>query len=160
MASRPVIYTGTFDPPTLGHMDLIRRAADLFDSLIVAVASNPDKRSLFAAGERVAMLAELTADLSNVEVAGYDGLTVDFVAARGGRAILRGLRSAFDYEHELRQVVTNRIVGGIETLFLSATESHVHTSSTLIKQIADGGGDVTGLVPPLVAEKLRAKLGK
>ena len=159
MASRPVVYTGTFDPPTLGHLDMIRRAVELFDALIVAVASNPEKRHLFSAPERVEMLEALTADLPNVEVAGYDGLTVDFVNARNGRAILRGLRSAHDFEYELMQVVTNRIAGGVETLFLTATEPHAHTSSTLIKQIAAGGGDVTGLVPPRVAEKLRTKLG-
>jgi pantetheine-phosphate adenylyltransferase len=160
MASGPVIYPGTFDPPTLGHLDVIGRAAKLFDALIVAVTSNPQKQALFTLEQRVAMLAELTADLPNVSVVRYTGLTVDFVRDKGGIAILRGLRSAQDFEYELRQVVTNRIVAGVETIFLPATERYAHTSSTLIKQIAAGGGDVSGLVPPTVAAKLAERFGK
>ena len=159
MATRPVVYTGTFDPPTLGHMDLIRRAAKLFDSLIVAVASNPEKQDLFSVEQRVEMLAELTHDMPNVRVERYDGLTVDFVRAAGARAIVRGLRTARDFDYELSQVVTNRIVGGVETIFLVATERYAHTSSSLIKQIAGGGGDVRGLVPDPVAEKLAERYG-
>jgi len=158
MADAPVVYTGMFDPPTLGHLDVIGRAAKLFGRVIVAVASNPEKQSLFSADERVAMLAELTKKLANVTVEAYDGLTVDFVRARGGRAILRGLRTAADFEYELLQVVTNRLAGGVETIFLPAVEQHAHTSSTLIKQIAAGGGDVGALVPATVAERLRERL--
>jgi len=155
-----VVFPGTFDPITEGHLDMIRRGSRLFDKLIVAVGTNPQKTELFSKEERVALTRELVKDLPNVEVQSYDGLTIDFVHRVGGTMILKGIRDTVDLRAELQQANTNRIAGGVETLFLLTSDRHALTSSTLIKQIAAMGGDVSQLVPPSVREKLLAKLKK
>ena len=158
--SSTAVFSGVFDPITDGHLDIIRRGARLFDKLIVGVGTNPVKSELFSKTERVEIIRELVSDLPNVEVQSYDGLTMDFVSKVGGTAILKGIRDTIDLRSELQQASTNRIAGGIETLFLLTSGQHALTSSTLIKQIVSMGGDVTQLVPAKVAEKLKSKLAK
>ncbi|MFA5863857.1 MAG: pantetheine-phosphate adenylyltransferase [Phycisphaerae bacterium] len=154
------VFSGVFDPVTAGHLDIIRRGSAIFHRLIVAVGTNPEKMELFNKQERVELIQELTQDLPNVEIDSYEGLTFDFVKAVGGSVILKGIRDTVDLRYELQQANTNRLAGGIETLFMLATDVHALTSSTLIKQVASMGGDVGRLVPELVAKRLRAKLGK
>ena len=158
--SATAVFSGVFDPITDGHLDIIRRGARLFDNLIVGVGTNPVKTELFSMTERVEIIRELVSDLPNVKVQSYDGLTMDFVRKVGGTAILKGIRDTIDLRSELQQASTNRIAGGIETLFLLTSGQHALTSSTLIKQIVSMGGDVTQLVPAEVAKKLKTKLAK
>lgn len=161
---RIAVFPGAFDPITNGHLDIIRRAAVLFDEVIVAVGHNPEKAELFTPGERVEMIAALTADLGNIRVQSYDGLTFDFVRSVGARVILRGIRDSVDLRAELQAANTNRLVGDVETVFLMATDQHAMTSSSLIKQIVSIGGyepeRLARLVPPTVAEKLRERFKK
>jgi pantetheine-phosphate adenylyltransferase len=160
--SRPVtaIYPGSFDPVTNGHLDLIARGAMIFDKLIVAVARNLEKDPLFPLKERIEMLEAVTFDWKNVEVDAFDGLLVEFARARGGRVILRGIRAVSDYEYELQMAMMNRkIEPQIETVFMLPGETYSYLSSRLVKELARLGGPIKGLVPPLVEERLRAKVG-
>ena len=161
-ASRIAIFPGTFDPPTHGHLDIIRRGRRLFERLIVAVGQNPEKEEMFPTAERIEMLQELIAGLSHVTVEAYDGLTMDFAQARGARAILRGIRDGSDLHYELQQATVNLMVGGIETVFLLANDQYILTSSTLIKQIVEMGGSdrrrLLRFVPATVAARLRQRL--
>jgi len=154
------VFSGVFDPVTEGHLDIIRRGATVFNRLIVAVGTNPEKTELFNKNERVEIIKELVKSLTNVEVIGYEGLTFDFVKKMGGSVILKGIRDTVDLRYELQQANTNLLAGGIETLFMLAGERHALTSSTLIKQVAAMGGDVSSLVPNLVARRLKEKLAK
>lgn len=155
------VFPGAFDPVTNGHLDIIRRASRLFDRVILGVGHNPEKRALFSAGERVAMLLAELGDLPNVKVQTYEGLTMEFVRSVGGGVILRGIRDAIDLRAELQAANTNLIVGGVETIFLMTSEQHALTSSTLIKQIVELGGhgakELTRLVPSGVYEMLLKK---
>ena len=157
------VYPGAFDPITHGHIDIIRRAQPLFGRLIVAIGQNPAKEDLFSSDERVEMIAELVADLPDVSVQAYEGLTVTFAQRVGARVILRGIRDYTDLHHELLQAGTNLVVGDIETVFLTASVQHDLTSSSLIKQIVRIGGydpeRLTRLVPAGVAARLRKKFG-
>ena len=153
------IFSGVFDPITNGHLDIIRRGAKLVNKLIIGVGTNPGKRGLFSKSERAELIEQLTKDISNVEVKVYEGLTINFVREIGGTIILKGIRDTVDLRHELQQANTNRLAGGIETLFLLTGDKHALTSSTLIKEIAAMGGDVSSLVPEIVAKKLQEKLG-
>lgn len=154
------IYPGSFDPVTNGHLDLIARGAKIFDKLIVAIARNLEKDPLFPVKERIEMLKAVTADCKNVEVDAFDGLLVDFARERGGRVILRGIRAVSDYEYELQMAMMNRkIEPQIETVFMLPGETYSYLSSRLVKELARLGGPVKGLVPPLVEELLRAKVG-
>ena len=154
------IYPGSFDPVTNGHLDLIARGAMIFDKLIVAVARNLEKDPLFPVKERIEMLEAVTFDWKNVEVDAFDGLLVEFARARGGRVILRGIRAVSDYEYELQMAMMNRkIEPQIETVFMLPGETYSYLSSRLVKELARLGGPVKGLVPPLVEERLRAKVG-
>ncbi len=156
------VFPGAFDPLTHGHLDIIRRGCRLFDRLIVAVGHNPEKMALFSADERVAMLQECCGDLSNVEVASYNGLTADFVRQVGARVILRGIRDNVDLRVELRQANTNLLVGDVETVLLMTSDQHALTSSTLIKQIIEIGGydqqRLSRLIPDNVLKRLEARL--
>ena len=154
------VFSGVFDPVTAGHLDIIRRGSAIFGKLVVAVGTNPEKMELFNKQERVELIQELVSELPNVEVRSYEGLTFDFVKSIGGNIILKGIRDTVDLRYELQQANTNRLAGGIETLFMLATDVHALTSSTLIKQVAAMGGDVSRLVPEPVAKRLREKLGK
>ncbi|MFO0859426.1 MAG: pantetheine-phosphate adenylyltransferase [Phycisphaerales bacterium] len=161
------IYPGSFDPITFGHLDVIRRGRRLFDALIVAVGRNPSKDQLFSATERVEMTRALVDDLvrkepdgADVKVQGFDGLTVDFARRAGAAALLRGVRNLSDLQYEVQQAVTNREVAGLETAFVVAGQTFAYTSSSLIKQIAAMGEDLsclTAMVPAPVIEKLREK---
>lgn len=162
-----VVFPGSFDPATYGHLDVIRRGRRLFDELVVAVGRNPGKDSLFSADERVDMLERLLAemvanepDAAPVKVRAFSGLTVDFARECGASALLRGVRNLSDLQYEVQQAVTNREVAGLETAFVVAGQTFAYTSSSLIKQIAAMGRDLTPLasmVPPLVVEMLRQK---
>lgn len=158
------VFPGSFDPVTHGHLDLIHRAAALFNKLVVGVGINPDKAALFTPKERIEMLEPLLRDIPNVEVQAYEGLTMDFVRKCGGRVILRGIRDIGDLSDELTIANVNLAIGNIETIFMLTTDQHVLTSSTYVKQIYElGGGDVerlNRLVPPSVAARLAQKLGR
>ncbi len=154
------VFSGVFDPITEGHLDIIKRGSGIFNKLVVAVGTNPEKHELFSKDERVKLIRELTRDMSNVEVQGYEGLTIDFVRSIGGTVILKGIRDTVDLRYELQQANTNRLAGGIETLFLLAADRYALTSSTLIKQVAMMGGDVSSMVPPLINKHLLQKLAE
>jgi len=160
--SNTAVFPGTFDPPTNGHLDIIRRGRLLFDELIVAVGQNPEKGPLFPVQERVAMLRELTSRMRNVRVAAYQGLTMDFARECRARAILRGIRDGSDLYFELQQANANLMVGAVETVFLLANDEFILTSSTLIKQIVEMGGQdierLLKLVPSPVVKRLRMRL--
>lgn len=164
MAEHPqtiAIFPGTFDPITHGHLDIIRRGQRLFGKLVVGVGINPEKSLLFEPEERVDMIRPLVADLQNVEVQSYGGLTVDFARSVGATVILRGVRDVVDLRNELQQANTNLIVGDIETVFILTAHEHALTSSTLIKQIVELGGEdrtrLSHIVPEPVLEKLHAR---
>jgi len=159
-SKRIAVFPGTFDPVTNGHLDVIQRGRGLFDELIVAVGDNPDKPALFTQAERADLIRRLLADLPNVRVATFTGLTVDYAASIGAAVILRGIRNISDLQFEFQIALTNRAVAGVETVFIMTSTEFAFTSSSLIKQIAAMGGDVSALVPPAVVEAMRAKRGK
>jgi pantetheine-phosphate adenylyltransferase len=159
--SRVAVYPGTFDPVTLGHVDLMRRASALFDQVVVAVLLNTEKVPVFSAEERAAMLRESTAGLENLEVALFDGLLVDFARSRKARVVLRGLRAISDFEYELQMAMMNRrLHPDLETVFMTPGEDFSYLSSRLVREVARLGGAVDELVPPVAAEALRAHFGK
>jgi pantetheine-phosphate adenylyltransferase len=150
------IYPGTFDPATLGHLDLISRAAKLFDEVIVGVAENRDKTPLFTLEERVEMLKQAANGLDNVSVIGFNNLLIDCARQYNADTILRGLRAVSDFEYEFQLAAMNRHLDpGIETTFLTPSESYAFLSSTLIKEVASLGGDVSEFVPPQVINALK-----
>ena len=159
MQSVKAIYPGTFDPLTNGHLDLIARGAKIVDELVVAVLRNSEKGTpLFTVPERAEMIAEAVKPFGNVTVATFDGLLVEFARAQGARAVLRGIRAISDYEYEFQMAMMNRKLDPeIETLFMMPAEKYTYVSSRLIKGVFQLGGDVSGLVPPLVMERLKAK---
>lgn len=154
------IYPGTFDPVTNGHLDLIARGAMMFDKLIVAVAEkNSEKEPLFGIDERREMLEAVTFDWKNVEIDVFDGLLVEYARGKGAGIVLRGIRAVSDYEYELQMAMMNRkIEPQIETVFMLPGEPYSYLSSRLVKELARLGGQMKGLVPPLVEEHLRAKV--
>jgi len=155
------IYPGSFDPLTNGHLDLIARGSRLADRLIVAVLQNRRKQSLFTVEERMEMLSEVVKPYPNVEVGRFDGLLVDYVAARGANFIIRGIRAISDYEYELQIAHMNRRLSpGVETVFLMAAEAYSFVSSQLVKEVASLGGNVSGLVPPIVEEQLKHRVSQ
>ncbi|MEE9294806.1 MAG: pantetheine-phosphate adenylyltransferase [Phycisphaerae bacterium] len=158
------VFPGTFDPVTLGHTDLIRRASRLFTRIVIGVGHNPEKSAMFSPRERVEMIRELVREIENASVESYDGLTMEFVRQVGGNVILRGIRDGSDLRDELQFANANLIVGDVETVFLMTSEQYALTSSTLIKQIVELGGVNTerlrNLVPPSVLERLLDKIGR
>ncbi|MCX5685841.1 MAG: pantetheine-phosphate adenylyltransferase [Planctomycetota bacterium] len=155
---RVAVYPGVFDPLTLGHMDIIRRGAVLFDRLIVAVAINPAKQSLFTTDERLAMVRSGVGKIKDVKVDAYEGLTVEYVRRHGASILLRGLRQHSDFEYEYQLALTNRTISGVETIFVMADERVAYISSHLVREVAALGGDVSPLVPKGVLKALAAKL--
>lgn len=152
------VFPGTFDPPTLGHLDVIKRGRRLFDHLIVAIGRNPEKIELFSIEERLEMLRELTGAQAGISVETYEGLTVELVKRRNAVAILRGLRSLTDMEYEFQLALTNRAVAEVDTVFIMTNEQFGFTSSSLIRQIALLGGNLdnlTALLPPSVISRLK-----
>ena len=149
---------GTFDPVTNGHLDIIERAAQRFDALVVGVLDNPAKQPLFTAEERVSLLKEVTHDLANVEVASFSGLLVDYAKSRDIGVVVKGLRAITDYEYEIQMAQMNHALADVETLFMTTAPQWSFLSSSLVKEVARFGGDVSSLVPGVVAERLRERL--
>jgi len=158
MSERIAIYPGSFDPPTLGHLDLIQRTAKIFDKLIVAVARNNEKTGLFTVTERIDMLGEMVADLPNVTVENFHGLTVDFARERGAIALIRGLRVVSDFEFELTMAINNhKLNADVDTVCLMPSEPYLFLSSRLVREIAGFGGTVSHYVTPAVEARLKDK---
>ena len=159
MQSGKAIYPGTFDPPTNGHLDVVSRAAKIFDHLVVAILRNTSKGTpLFTTQERAEMLSEATRGFGNVSVATFDGLLVDFAREQGASAVVRGIRAISDYEYEFQMAMMNRqLDSSLETVFLMPAEKYTYVSSRLIKGVYQLGGDVSALVPAEVLKRLEAK---
>ena len=156
---KAVIYPGTFDPVTNGHIDLIKRAQEVFSEVIVAVAANPRKKPLFEVKERVAMLKQATTGLNGVEVVDFDGLVVDFARKHKVKVLIRGLRMLSDFEYEFQMALTNRkFASDVETVFLMPHESYSYLSSKLLKETAALGADLSNFVPDFVEQALKEKL--
>ncbi len=158
---RRAIYPGSFDPVTNGHLDLIERACKLFDEVIVAILVNPGKSAMFDLDERVAMLNDVVnARSKKVVVDTFDGLLVDYAVKKGAHAVVRGIRAISDYEYELQMALMNRrLCPQVETVFLMSAEENSYISSRLVKEVFGLGGKIDGIVPDLVIERMRAKLG-
>ena len=153
------IYPGSFDPPTNGHLDLIQRGSKIFEELVVAVLRNSEKSPMFSLGERLEMLKELTADLSNVRIDTFEGLMVEYAKSIDATCVLRGIRAVSDYEYELQMALMNRkIEPTLETVFMMPADKYSYVSSRLVREVAQLGGPVKGLVPEVVEQKLREKL--
>ncbi|CAH0530986.1 pantetheine-phosphate adenylyltransferase [uncultured Vibrio sp.] len=153
-----VIYPGTFDPITNGHLDLIERAADMFDEVIVAVAESPSKNTMFTLEERVNFVKDVTAHLNNVSAQGFSGLMVDFARDVNANVLIRGLRTTVDFEYEFG--LTNmyrRLLPGLESVFLTPAEEYAFISSTIVREVAIHGGDVSAFVPKIVANAMHSK---
>jgi pantetheine-phosphate adenylyltransferase len=158
MKTSTALYPGSFDPVTNGHLDLIERGEKVFDLLIVAVLKNADKQPLFSIPERVEMLRDVVKKWASVEVAVFDGLLVDYARKRGAGVVLRGIRAISDYEYELQMALMNRkLEPRLETVFMLPGETYSYLSAKLVREIAQLGGPLDGLVPPAVGERLRAK---
>ena len=154
-----VIYPGSFDPLTFGHIDVVERAVKIFDKVIVAVAKNPDKAPTFTLQERVAMIKEVTKNQPKVEVDAFDGLLVEYAEKKGASVILRGIRALTDFEYEFQMALTNRkLADNIETIFMMPSESYSYLSSRIIKEIARLGGDIRDFVPESVAKRLLERI--
>ena len=158
--NRIAVYPGTFDPITLGHEDIVRRAADLFDEVIVAVAGSTSKRTLFNFEERVSLAQSVFKTASNVRVIGFNGLLMQFVQEQGAQMVIRGLRAASDFEYEFQLAGMNRkIYPKLETVFLTPAEQYMFVSSTLVREVATLNGDVHQFVSPMVDAAIKEKLG-
>lgn len=152
------IYPGSFDPVTYGHIDLIKRAADIFPELTVAVAHNPHKKPLFSVKDRVEMLKKSTVDLKGIEIVDFDGLVVDYAMKEKAKVLIRGLRMLSDFEYEFQMALMNRrLKREIQTVFLMTGLRWIYTSSSIIKEAAQFGGDIEGMVPPVVLDRLKEK---
>jgi len=151
-------FPGSFDPPTLGHLDIIRRAAGLFDELLVVIAENRQKKYLFSAAERIDMIRQLTGEFDNVSVTSCDSLIVKFLRKQNIRLLIRGIRGMEDFSYEFELSMINKALdSSIETIFMSTDPEYLVLRSSSIKELASFGGDVSGMVPPLVAEALLTK---
>ena len=153
------LYPGSFDPPTNGHLDLIERGAKIFEDLVVAILRNSEKSPMFTVAERREMLQELTAHLKNVRIEAFDGLMVEYAKNLEATCILRGIRAISDYEYELQMALMNRkLEPTLETVFMMPADKYSYVSSRLVREVAQAGGPVKGLVPDVVEQKLREKL--
>ena len=153
------IYPGTFDPPTNGHLDLIQRGSAIFEDLVVAVLRNSEKVPLFSVQERLDMLRECTKQYKNVRIDSFEGLLVEYAAKQNAGAVLRGIRAVSDYEYELQMAWMNRKLDPrLETVFMMPAEAYSYLSSRLVREIMHLGGNVSGLVPPLIEQRLREKI--
>ena len=158
---KTAVYPGSFDPVTMGHLDIVERTSQIFDKVIIGILNNRAKSPLFSVEERVNMLKEVTADLPNVEVQSFAGLLIDFVRKNEAQIIVRGLRAITDFEYELQMAQTNRVMAPeVDTLFLTTNLRYSYLSSSIVKEIAAGGGDISAFVHPYVAERMRMKLSK
>jgi pantetheine-phosphate adenylyltransferase len=154
------VCPGSFDPVTLGHVDVFERAAAQFDEVIVAVLINPNKKGMFDIDERIAMISEATAHLPNLRAEAGQGLVVNFVKQRGFTAIVKGLRTGTDFEYELQMAQMNKHIAGVDTFFVATTPQYSFVSSSLAKEVATFGGDVSALLPESVNRRLQAKLAQ
>lgn len=155
------VYAGTFDPITYGHVDLIERAARLFDKVIVAIAVGHHKKPMFTLDERVGLAREVLKDHATVEIHGFDGLLLDFAKEHHANVILRGLRTVTDFDYEFQLASMNRHLNpNIESMFLMPSENYMYIAASLVREIASLGGDVSGFVPPLVVKALETKISK
>ena len=155
------ICPGSFDPVTVGHLDVIHRAAALFDKVIVTVMPNAAKHPLFSLSERADLLRRVTADLPHVEVDCYDGLLAEYARKRQANAIVKGLRAMSDFEYEFQMALTNRKLNAeVETVFLTTKAEHMYLSSSLVKQVASLGGDISGFVPAAILPDILSKIGR
>ena len=155
------IYTGSFDPITFGHIDVIERGAKLFDKLVIGVLNNSEKTPLFSAEERVNIIREVTSHIPNLEICAFSGLAIEFAMQNHAQAFLRGLRASTDFEYELQMAQTNRVLNpSIDTLFLTTSLKYAYLSSTIVKEVAAYGGDISKFVPETVAEKIFRKITK
>lgn len=153
------IYPGSFDPPTNGHLDLIQRGSKIFEELVVAILRNSEKSPMFSVAERLEMLRALTADLKNVRIDTFNGLMVEYAKSIDAVCILRGIRAISDYEYELQMALMNRkLEPTLETVFMMPADKYSYVSSRLVREVAQAGGPVKGLVPEVVEQKLREKL--
>jgi pantetheine-phosphate adenylyltransferase len=158
MKEKVAIYPGTFDPITNGHMSIIRRGLEIFDKLIVAILINPQKKPLFSVEERIFMIKEATKGMGNIEVDTFEGLLVDYAVKKGANVIIRGLRATSDFEFEFQMALMNRRLNrSVQSIFLMTDYKWLYVSSSIIKEVASFGGDVKGLVPDIVNEKLKQK---
>ncbi len=158
MNGKTAIYPGTFDPITNGHLSIIKRALQIFDKLVIAILYNPQKKPLFSIDERISMIKEVLKDMPNVEVDTFDGLLVDYAVLKKSNVILRGLRALSDFEYEFQMALMNRkLCRDVQSIFLMTDYKWFYTSSTIIKEAASLGGDINGLVPDIVTEKLKEK---
>jgi pantetheine-phosphate adenylyltransferase len=158
MKKKIAIYPGSFDPPTNGHLDIIERGLELFDGVIVSIMHNPAKQSLFTLEERMELLREITKTFSNIEIDSSDGLLVDYAVKRNAHVILRGMRAVSDFEYEFQMALMNRRLNrDIQTVFLMTGLRWIFISSSIIKEAARFGGDVSDMVPPVVYQKLKEK---
>ena len=158
---KTAIYPGSFDPITNGHIDLIQRATQIFDNVIVAVANNTQKKAIFTSQERIAMIKQATQDIKGIEVESFDGLVIDFARKKKVNVLIRGLRMLSDFEYEFQMALTNRrLAGTIETIFLMPSEQYSFTSSTLLKEAASLGADLSSFLPSFVEERLKERLKK
>ncbi len=155
------IYPGSFDPVTFGHLDIIRRSACMFDEIVVGVLSNSAKNSLFSVSERVSMISELTRDLGNVKVGSFDGLLIDYAKEIDANVIVRGLRAVTDFEYELQIAQTNRVESPeLDTVFLTTSLEYSYLSSTIVREFASYGGDISRFVPAEIIPQIMAKYNK
>jgi pantetheine-phosphate adenylyltransferase len=158
MAKKTAIYPGTFDPVTYGHIDVLERAAMMFDNVIISVVKNSSKNTLFTYDERVDMIKSVTREINNIKVTAFEGLLVDYAKSQNAGVIIRGLRAVSDFEYEFQMALTNRkIASDIETVFLMPGEKYSYISSTLVREIARYKGDVSAFVPKEVEEKIKLK---
>lgn len=159
MPGRKALYPGSFDPLTLGHLDLIRRGLEVFDEVSIAVVENPGKSPLFSAAERVALIQKATAGMGELKVAAFDGLLIDYVKKMGDPVVLRGLRVLSDFEYEFQMALMNRkLYPAFEVVYLMPDEKYTYVSSSLVKEIARLKGNIVDLVPKVVAEAIGKKL--
>jgi pantetheine-phosphate adenylyltransferase len=157
---KKAIYPGSFDPVTYGHIDIIERASDIFDELIVAVLNNKAKTPLFSVDERVNILKEVLSGLPNVKILSYEGLLVDFAVSVSAGVIVRGLRAVTDFEYELQLAQTNSVLnGGVDTIFLTTSLKYAYLSSSTVKEVASYGGNISKFVPPYVEKLTYEKFG-
>jgi pantetheine-phosphate adenylyltransferase len=155
---KTAIYPGTFDPLTYGHLDIIERASAVFDHVIVTVAQNPKKSPLFSVDERIAMIKDSVKDFTNISCDSFDGLIVDYAKARKATVLIRGLRAISDFEYELQMAHVNRkLLSTLVTVILMPGEKYTYLNSTIVKEVAQFGGDISAFVPPAIAEKVSGK---
>lgn len=156
---KKAVYPGSFDPVTLGHLDIIERTSKMFDRVIIGVLNNNSKSPLFSVEERVNMLKEITVDMPNVEVQSFAGLLIDFVRRNDAQVIVRGLRAITDFEYELQMAQTNRVIAPeLDTIFLTTNLKYSYLSSSIVKEIAEFDGEISGFLHPLIAERVKDKL--